>query len=311
MFKSKPVLMLGTGVVLALVLWGVVQAVQNSASRVAPSASNVENETTIPEPIAGQYANAPASILSAVQDGVKISLQGTGVPGAGISLQAGAQEQARVKVSGEGVWTLAFTHSLTGQPTAYDLLMVTPDGHQIRSDQSLIVVTNPHVPDAGAQTLTMGKSLLLLTAPGSHSRVLQTAYAALPGKSGFLLETIDYDNSGGVIFSGSSKQSGKVRIYAGENLVGESHVDNMGRWSLIFGNILPLGEYKISAELVLADGNSVLLTLPFERMKPLFEAENSPKILVEHLDDRIQIGRALFGGGYQYTVIYAPIALEE
>ena len=139
MFKSKPLLMLGTGVVLALVLWGVVQAVQNSASRVAPSTSNAENKTVIPEPISGQYANAPASILSAVQDGVKITLQGTGVPGAGISLQAGAQEQARVKVSGEGAWTLAFTHSLTGQPIAYDLLMVTPDGHQIRSDQSLIV----------------------------------------------------------------------------------------------------------------------------------------------------------------------------
>ena len=74
---------------------------------------------------------------------------------------------------------------------------------------------------------------------------------------------------------------------------------------------MPLGEYKISAELVTTDRETVILTLPFARMRPLFEAENSPKILVEYLDDRIQIGRALFGGGYQYSVIYAPIALEE
>lgn len=311
MFKSKPLLMLITGVVLALVLWGVVQAVQNSASRAAPTTPNVDSEAAIPEPVSGQYANAPASILSARQDDTKIFLTGTGVPGAGISLRTNSRELIRTKVSGEGAWALGFTHSLTGQPIAYDLLMVTPDGHQIRSDQSLIVVTNPHIPETTVEALTMGKTLLLLTAPGAHSRVLQTAYTELPGKEGFLLETIDYDNSGGVIFSGSSKQAGKVRIYAGDNLVGESHVDNMGRWSLIFGNIMPLGKYNISAELVLENGNTVLLTLPFARMKPLFEVENSPKILAEYLEDRIQIGRALFGGGYQYTVIYAPIALEE
>ena len=310
MFKSKPLLMLITGLVLALILWGIVQVVQKGSGRAAPKTVEVNTDTPITDQISDQYANAPASILSAAQSGAEFSLHGTGVPGAGISLRNEAKELVRTKVSGAGDWALAFTTDATSGSLVLDLLMVTPDGHQIRSDQSLFVVINPHEL-GGDENIQTRKALLLLTAPGAHSRVLQSPYGSLPQRDGFGLEAIDYDNSGGVIFSGSSEKPGKVRIYAGANLVGESHVDNQGRWSLIFGNIMPLGKYKISAELVLADGGTVKLTLPFARMQPLFEAENSPKILVEHLDDRIQIGRALFGGGYQYSVIYAPIALEE
>lgn len=315
MFKSKPLLMLITGLVLAVILWGIVQFVQANKTGTTPklpaAGENISTAEPIKEPPSNQYENAPASILSAKQVDSKFIITGSGVAGAGISLRNNTQELVRTKVSAEGDWTLAFSVDTTTGTLGLDLLMVTPDGHQIRSDQTLFVVNNPQEPKAEENAQTIGKALLLLTAPGTHSRVLQTPYDALPQRDGFALEAIDYDNSGGVIFSGISNSPGKVRIYAGENLVGESHVDSSGRWNLIFGNIMPLGEYNISAELVKTDGTTTKLTLPFARMQPLFEAENSPKILVEHLDDRIQIGRTLFGGGYQYSVIYAPIALEE
>jgi len=311
MFKSKPLIMLITGLLLALVLWTIVQVLQKKSKDNKPTQANIEQQNSLDaakptKPLSGQYANAPASILSAVQRGVEISLNGNGVAGAGISLLNDGKELTRTKVNDDGNWTLAFMYDIDGKPFAIDVLTVTPDGHQIRSDQSLLVINYQHVSET--QSADVDKALLLLTAPGAHSRVLQTPYTGLPTKDGFTLEAIDYDNSGGVIFSGSSKQAGRVLIYAGKNLVGESRVDNQGRWSLIFGNIMPLGAYNISAELVVADGSSVRLTLPFERMQPLFEVEGSPKIVIEHLEDRIQIGRALFGGGYQYSVVYQPSA---
>jgi len=319
MYKSKPLMMLITGLALALVLWGVTQATQRKATPDIPPQNNVEQgslpattksaTTKSAKPISTQSAYTPASILSAIQSGSELSVSGTGVPSAGVSLHHDGKVVAQTKVSDDGNWALALMHAIDDKPIALDVFTVTPDGHQIRSDQSLFVVNYQH--DAEVQNTDEDKALLLLTAPGAHSRVLQTPYSSLPQKTGFALEAIDYDNSGGVIFSGSSAQAGRVLIYAGKNLVGESRVDSQGRWSLIFGNIMPLGEYRISAELVVADGNSVSLTLPFERMQPLFEVEGSPKIVIEHLDDRIQIGRALFGGGYQYSVIYAPTALEE
>ncbi len=311
MFKSKSLLMLITGIGLALIILGIIQFAQKGFVNSETETVNDSANVPVTDPIAAQYANAPASILSAAQTEFEFSLTGTGVPGAGLSLQNDAREIARTKVSGDGEWALNFSANATSSSLALDLLMLTPDGHQIRSDQSLFIVKALDTPKQEGGVSTSSKALLLLTAPGAHSRVLQSPYSSLPQKNGFMLEAIDYDNSGGVIFSGSSEKQGKVRIYAGGNLVGESHVDNQGRWSLIFGNIMPLGEYKIIAELIVPEGETVMLTLPFSRMRPMFEAENSPKILVEHLDDRIQIGRALFGGGYQYSVIYAPEALEE
>lgn len=314
MFKSKPLMMLITGLLLALVLWTVIQVLQkttvdNDIVQISTEQETPLNTAKPTKPLLVQNANAPASILSAVQSGSELSLRGNGMSGAGVLLLNDGNELARTKVDDDGNWALDFTYAIDGKPVAVDVLTLAPDGHQIRSDQSLLVINYQHAPEARKNDI--GKALLLLTAPGAHSRVLQTPYTSLPKRDGFALEAIDYDNSGGVIFSGSSEQAGRVLIYAGETLVGESRVDSQGRWSLIFGSIMPLGAYNISAELVIEDVGSVTLTLPFERTQPLLEVEGNSKIVIKHLDDRIQIGRALFGGGYQYSVVYAPTALLE
>lgn len=315
--------MILTGLVLAFALLAVTTFLQRSmqGEQTGDISETQSANSALPVPITGQFDHSPAGILSATQSGSQFSLMGAGVSGAGISLLMASHEIARTKVDASGKWKIDFSYDFQTDPGVVDVLMFTPDGHEIRSDQSLFVIPVSFKPPNIQERKTGEESkidhenvtrvLLLLTAPGASSRVLQTPYPSLLQSNGLSLEVIDYDNSGGVIFSGSANRLGKVRIYADGNLVGETHVDSGGRWSLIFGNIMPLGEYEISAELVVEDRPSVRLTLPFERMRPMFEAEGSPKLLVQHLDDRIQIGRALFGGGYQYSVIYAPEALSE
>ncbi len=334
MFKNKTLYMILTGLALAFLLWLILSVLQTPKSDANSSDVNISGinpddiaetpnaNSALPPSVLGQFDHSPAGILSVTQSGSQFSLMGTGVSGAGISLLTRTIELARTRVDANGNWQLNFSYDFNSGPSSLDILMMTPDGHQIRSDQSLLIIPDPlgglnqkestFAPDTTPETddEIIGSALLLLTAPGANSRVLQTPYGALPQENGFALEVIDYDNSGGVIFSGSANRPGKVRIFASDNLVGESHVDSVGRWSLIFGNIMPLGAYEISAELVIDDKPAVRLTLPFARMQPMFEAEASPKILVQHLDDRIQIGRLLFGGGYQYSVIYAPEALQ-
>ncbi|PHR94070.1 MAG: hypothetical protein COA69_00285 [Robiginitomaculum sp.] len=306
MLKNRPLMMLLTGVVLALVLWGLVSVVQTNETP-STSVGDVEANT-----INDEYMISPASVLSIEQFGARFVLEGTGVAGAGLSLLHGERVLGTTKLNSAGEWTFSFTQTVLPDVMELALLMTTPDGHQVRSDQSLLLIKGLEVefediPVEMDQTLVPAKALILLSAPGAGSRVLQTLYEDLPGQDGFILEAIDYDNSGGVIFSGLSLRQGKVTIYANGNPVGESRVDTTGRWSLIFGNIMPMGAYDIGVELVSDTGqNPIALTLPFERMAPMFETENSPKILVQRLDDRIQIARALYGGGYQFTVVYAP-----
>lgn len=306
MLKNRPLMMLLTGVVLALVLWALVSVVQTNDTPAA-SMGDVGANT-----INDEYMISPASVLSIKQSGARFILAGTGVAGAGLSLVNDERVLGTTKLNSVGEWTFSFTQTVLRDVMELALLMTTPDGHQVRSDQSLLLIKGLEVefediPVEMDQTLVPAKALILLSAPGAGSRVLQTLYEDLPGQDGFILEAIDYDNSGGVIFSGLSLRQGKVIIYANGNPVGESRVDTTGRWSLIFGNIMPMGAYDIGVELVSDTGqNPITLTLPFERMPPMFEAENSPKILVQRLDDRIQIARALYGGGYQFTVVYAP-----
>ena len=312
MLKNRPFMLLLTGLALALALWLIVFVLQSGAGPKTPEAPSTQERAN--GPIAENLEISPASILSVNQSGDKYTLTGSGAPGAGLSLRAKETVLASTKVDVDGQWALGFVGEALDVTTKMDLLMATPDGRQIRSDQTLFVITNPHKPDEenGEIETAIGKSLILLSAAGAHSRVLQTPYESLPGKDGLVLEAIDYDNSGGVILSGTSVRRGKIRFYANDNLVGESRVDASGRWSLIFGNIMPLGKYNIGLEMAADAGGAVTkLTLPFERMQPMFGAENSPDVLVEHLPDRVQIGRALYGGGYQFTVLYAPLALVE
>lgn len=298
MLKNRPILMVITGIALAFLLWVAVFAFQeqnksdSADSDVPPPATNA-----IPE----DYAVTPASVQTVNESANKFIVSGTGVEGAGISLLEKNNVIANSKIDGEGNWVLSFENAPLEDNVKLDVLMATPDGRQVRSDQSLFIIRDNENP-----------SLVLLTAPGENSRVLLSPFKTFPSELGYELEAIDYDNSGGVIFSGKAANPAKVKIYANENLVGESRVDRNGRWTLIFGSIMSLGEYNISAEFVPDDGSEpIKLTLPFSRIEPMFVAEGSPKIYVLNQPGRIQIGRALYGGGYQYTTVYSPDAIIE
>ena len=329
MHRSKPLMMLMTGIVLALLLWGAV-------SLLSDRNTNDDTRTAVIPPVSLDTQSederiSPARILSVMQISETFTLKGSGISGAGLTLYHKDKNLGSTKINADGQWEYSskfdlFDPKFNGDAIVIKLLMVTPNGHQVRSDQSLILVKgrasesnakeedeeneNAFPPQPERQIYE--KILILLSTPGGRSHVLQTQFSSLLSREGFELEAIDYDNSGGVIFSGSSTRQGKVSVFANTNLVGESYVDALGRWSLIFGNIMPMGSYNISVELLSSvDQKSTKLTFPFARMRPLFESENSPEVLVEYLGDRIQIGRVLYGGGYQFTVVYSGQALQE
>ncbi len=324
MRKNKYFMFLLIIVFLTLLLWVIVNLVTKAKNPVPP-AQVVASELTPVE----QVRISPANILSVVQLGELFTVKGTGVSESTLSLYRDGEKNilATALVNEEGEWELEFKALDVAGEFVARLLMVLPNGQQIRSDQSLVFVQQRLFPENEGETFTtsgndgQNKTLILLSAPGSNSRVLQTPFVSLPGKKGFVLEAVDYDNSGGVIFSGLSVQMGKVRIYANGNFVGESSVNSSGRWNLIFGNVMPMGRYDIGVELVYTVKSDtdesevedfIPLRLPFSRMPPILGSDdNNPEIIVEYLKDRIQVGQALYGGGYQFTVIYSPQALID
>ncbi len=308
--KIRPLFMILTGIGLALLLWLVVIAVQGQTKN---TRTPLPTDTGTSNGAAEVQTLSPANVLSVEQEGDKFTVRGVSMAGSAVWLSANARTVAQAQSDAQGQWQVEFSWQ-NKQTAQLDIYMLSPEGQQIRSSQTLFLIDKGGEGDAefaeGSDGLSARK-LILLAAPGAPSRVLQTPFESLPTVDGFNLEVIDYDNSGGAIFSGSSSSAGKVRIYANGALVGESSVDNAGRWRLIFGNIIPLGSHNISAELVRdMPGVNTRIELPFERMKPLLESENSPEVFVERFVDKIQVGRVLFGGGYQYFVVYSPEALS-
>jgi hypothetical protein len=145
----------------------------------------------------------------------------------------------------------------------------------------------------------------MLTAPGGPSRIIQSPFNQTPSDGPLAMSALDYDDSGGVIFSGTTNEAGLVKVYAGEILVGETRVEAGGRWNFIAGNLLPVGKYYISSELVKDEAVAARIDVPFVRMMPLTSKEKTILPRVVYDLESWQISRPLLGGGIQHTAIFA------
>jgi hypothetical protein len=306
--KARMFFMIVTGIGLALLLWVIAVGLSDRPK----GQGDVPTNESIATSVAEEDALSPAVIENVSQDGNSYTVSGLGRAGAGITLYMDETLLGQVKTDSEGKWLSQFNWD--NADTAHvEVSMTTPDGQRVRSSQMLYILdANTARPEGDPEIIKFTRKLILLSTPGMQTRVLQTPFEALPSRNGFVLEAVDYDSSGGVIFSGSSNKPGKVRIYANTNHVGDSGVDGAGRWRLIFANTMPLGTYNISAERMGDnDPEPLRLTFSFSRMKPVSEAENRPAIIVQRYEDRLQVARMLIGGGYQYTIVYSPEALLQ
>ncbi len=325
MRKNRLFLILIASIFLIVLVYGVLQAFINSGKRNNPK---ITTDETITEP---HFLRSPASIIAAEYFNNELTIEGIGMLAAIIRLKYKDKVLATAKTGNKGGWIIKLKDfdidqhgQISEMPFRLNIDMVTKDGEIIRSSQSLVLGQYDYnIKEAETKTTTKPAFILLVEA-GSSSRLLQSPFDFLPEKQGFSIETIDYDNSGGVIFTGSSKLRGKVAIYVDGVFVTESLVDGLGNWSLIFGKILPIGKHYFSAVLVpnttneqnakkqtsnLEETDPISLTLAYNR--PIQSDEIDRDIIARHFEDRIEIKHALIGGGYQYTNIYSVNALIQ
>ena len=159
---------------------------------------------------------------------------------------------------------------------------------------------------------TPNPALILISSPGSPSRLIQSPFGGLPGSGDrndgpLFMGPVDYDDSGGVIFSGVSSQAGRVRLFVANAAVGDTRVGPDGQWGYIASSVMPLGEYEIRAELLGDQDGDVSVSIPFERLPPMPESDTDDGALSVIFEPfQWQIRRSLIGGGSQSTVIVSP-----
>lgn len=223
---------------------------------------------------------------------------GRGAPGSTVALMIADEALASVEIDDAGEWVMIIDDPLPAGAAELSLLMTTPAGQEIRSEQVVVV----SVPEGRDTT-----PLVVMGRPGEASRVFQSPFDGV--ESGPLaLETVDYDESGSVIFSGRAEPGSRVRVLADGQPVGDTLATDAGRWVLEAGASFPPGVYDLQIDQIDPDTGRVtaVIALPFERAAPedAISARESGRVVVQPGNSLWRIARRLYGEGFQYTVIY-------
>ena len=303
--NSRLLPMLFTGLALALGMLAAVQFLQSL--RNAGAIQNTPSQTAPQQDINKTVTPVIFQTISE-QDGL-ISITGSSEAEANLALHDESQKLLEFMAEKDGQWSTSINIDPT-QHLSLDLFVDVQDGARIRSDESVyripLIRSEDQVETEGSEDRAK-QALILITAPGGPSRIIQSPFRGLPTSGALSLGAIDYDKSGGVIFSGVSASDGKVAILANDSFIGEAQVGPDGRWFLIAAETLPLGKYDIRAQLIIDNEEKASISLPFQRFGDVAEFDQLSDVLqVNYSPFGWQMSRSLYGGGQQFTAILAP-----
>ncbi|GGX64856.1 hypothetical protein GCM10011309_13890 [Litorimonas cladophorae] len=300
--------------VLAIVLYGFIQ--------ISEGGDDEDRRVMIdPAPATGAMIGVkPASFLqiNEFRDGEsqRLRLSGEAEPGAVIVLTNRGERLRQTRVNDLGQWGV--TLNIEDGPMVLEAqLYGGEDRPSVRSEETVFRLPVPESDDIATANYTT-PALIMVTAPGGPSRVIQSPFGGAPTSGPLSLSVIDYDFRGGVIITGTSSIPGRVRIYSQNAAIGETGIGVGGRWNYIAGRILPRGQLEIRAELIPAAGalnaptEPISVSVPFNFLRPLSEDETdgSGALSVNFEPLQWQVRRTLIGGGGQSTVIFSPDAAE-
>lgn len=329
LIRGRYILIVGAALILAILLY--------TALNVSDSIDGSQNDTVdVAEPSDGALIGVqPASFqqVSEVRDGTtpRLRISGQAEPNAVVVISNLGERRRQVRVNDLGQWGV--TLDVDDQPMALEAQLYVREGTApIRSEETVFRIPTPK-PEGAGETDTASdllqdteetsgpiyktSALIMVTAPGSPTRIVQSPFGDAPTSGPLSLSVIDYDYQGGVIITGTSSLPGRVRFSAQNAVIGETGIGVGGRWNFIAGRLLPRTRIiNIRAELIPAQGvpnapeGPISVTVPFNFL-PLLQEEDtdgSGALSLNINPQQWQVRRTLIGGGGQSTAIFAPDA---
>lgn len=222
-------------------------------------------------------------------------IAGRGVPEWTLRILADGNVIAETDINDRGEWVIIINEPLPAGSIELSLAMESGNGEIVVSDQTVLVsipASRDEIP------------LVVITRPGQASEVRQGPVSGV-ATGPLALETVDYDESGAVIFAGRATPGSRVRIFANGAIVGETGTGPDGRWSLRAAENLAPGVYDLQIDMLSVDGQvEAVIALPFERVAPEDVQLGEGRVIVQPGNSLWRIARRVYGEGLRYTVIY-------
>jgi len=279
--------------ILSFIGWKAVERfnlIEPAQDKVATDAADPQESDTPIQPV----GPVPPSfdLVRVGRDGFAV-IAGRGEPEGEITLFANEEILAQAPIATDGAWAISTETPLSAGTVELTLSMKTPSGLVLKSEESVII----YVPEPGQ------RPLVLRTASGTSTQVLQTPNDRTEGYGPLSLDSIDYDDSEQVIFSGRAEPGAQVQILANRQPIGTERADDLGYWTMT----RPLAPGQYSLLIIQLDENgrpTYGIELPFERATSDQIALRDGKVVVQPGNSLWRIARRAYGSGAQYTVIY-------
>jgi len=152
--------------------------------------------------------------------------------------------------------------------------VVVPGGE---TKEAVVAVVSPDEPTkvlqkpepAAAEESTASK-----TAATAEQSAATTEVAAAP----LSLDAVDYDESGNIVFSGSGRPGGAVRVYVDNDVAGDAKAGDDGRWTFAGSSPIAAGKHTLRVDGVDAAGTVLSrVEIPFFREEPGKVASAAPE----------------------------------
>ena len=168
----------------------------------------------------------------------------------------------------------------TAMANADGAFVVTPDkplpsgpgALSIESKSNEIVVASADSVAVDVKAGAVDTPLVAVLKPDEPTRVIQAPAAlkpALPPSKTVNLDTVDYDQTGNIVFSGRGPAGSKVQIYVDNNAYGLADINDKGTWTFAGLSPLTVGPHALRADEIGGDGAvKSRIEMPFYREEP-------------------------------------------
>lgn len=197
-------------------------------------------------------------------------IAGRAEPGAEVVIKFNGVTVGTAMANSDGAFVITPEKPLPTGPGALSI--------ETKSDNVVIASADSVAVDVKASATDT--PLVAVLKPDEPTKVIQAPAAqkpALPPSKTVNLDTVDYDQSGNIVFGGRGPAGSKVQIYVDNNAYGLAEIGGEGTWTFAGLSPLTVGAHALRADEIGSDGAvKSRIEMPFYREEPSKVATLAP-----------------------------------
>ncbi len=195
-----------------------------------------------------------------------------------IAGRAAPGSEVVVKFNGIAVGTAVANEDGAFVVTPDKPLPTGPGALSIESRSNEMVIASADSVAVDVKAGAVDTPMVAVLKPDEPTQVVQVpAKPALPPSKTVNLDTVDYDQTGNIVFGGRGPAGSKVQLYVDNNAYGLADINDKGTWSFAGSSPLTVGPHALRADEIGSDGAvKSRIEMPFYREEPAKVATAPP-----------------------------------